>query len=138
MLVGSEWFTMHHMTTQTEQKIRLTIPVTPEVHQVFKRISEALGHPVGRTMGDWLEDTLDAALFTHNKIVEARTAPKLVAQELRALALGASDMADNLIEDLRRAGSDARRAGVSGAAGGASEHPPSCNTGGKVHKKGTK
>jgi hypothetical protein len=85
-------------------------------------------------MGDWLEDTLDAAMYTHAKLKDARTAPKLVAQELRALALGTTDLADELIEDLKRAGRAARVADAGGAAARGASIPPSCNTGGKVPK----
>ena len=124
----------------TPKTVRLTIPVTPEVHAAFQRIGKAASIPTGRAMGDWLGDTLDAALYLAEMMEKARAAPKIVAQELHAYALGISDETGSLLKRLRE-----------GDSGGAAVHaqrapkrpldpltPPSSNTGGKVPQKGKK
>jgi hypothetical protein len=129
---------MHHMnnTTQQTKSIRLTIPVTPEVHQAFTRISKASGMPVGRAMGEWLGDTLDAAQYLAETLEKARGAPRLVAQQLHAYAHGLADETGALLDKIRqdpgtRAGRPGTRSGPVGPAA-ASVSPPPCNTGGKV------
>ena len=46
------------MSIDKTETIRVTVPVSKEVQEVFKRIAEASGSSVGRSMGDWLADTL--------------------------------------------------------------------------------
>lgn len=129
---------MHHMKTPTEpkQSIRLTIPVTPEVHEAFTRIAKATGTPVGRAMGEWLGDTLDAAQHVAQLVENARAAPRQVAQQLHAYAHGLTDETGALLERIRKdpATRTARPSmrGMPDGAAGAQASPPSCNTGGKV------
>lgn len=131
---------MNHMKTTTPPKsIRLTIPVSPEVHETFTRIAEATGTPVGRAMGEWLGDTLDAAQHVAQLVSEARAAPRKVAQQLHAYAHGLTDETGQLLDRIRkdpstRAGRPGTRSGPAGAAA-VPGSPPSCNTGGKVPKK---
>lgn len=73
------------------ERIRLTITVTPEVHRVFSRLAAASGQSLGRAMGDWLGDTLEAADYVANLAEKAREAPKMVMRELHAYALGLAD-----------------------------------------------
>lgn len=128
---------MHHMNTPTEPKtIRLTIPVTPEVHEAFTRIAKATGTPVGRAMGEWLGDTLDAAQHVAQLVENARAAPRIVAQELHAYAHGLADETGALLERVRkdprtRLGRADTRS-VPPGVGASKASPPSCNTGGKV------
>jgi hypothetical protein len=127
---------MHHMNTTSpptkSEVIRLTIPVTAEVHQAFSRIAKATGMPVGRSMAEWLSDTIDAANYLAETLEKAREAPRMVAQQLHAYALGLTDETGQLLNDIRE--SSRKRPGRAqsglGAAGG--DIPPSCNTGGKV------
>jgi len=122
--------------------VRLTISVSPKVHQTFKRISEAGGGSTGRAMGDWLADTLDGAAFMAEKMEQARSAPAMVVRELHSYALGLSDQTTALMEAIRQGKSTA----VGGDAlaprqtpgFGLEPRPPSCNTGGKVPPKGAK
>jgi hypothetical protein len=131
---------MHHMKTPTPPKlIRLTIPVTPEVHHAFKRISEATGTPIGRAMGEWLGDTLDAAEHVAKLVEDARQAPRLVAQRLHAYAHGLTEETADLLERVRkdpstRTGLPGMRSTQAGPAA-ARGTPPPCNTGGKVPSK---
>lgn len=136
------------MNTETyphpPKEIRLTIPVSVDVHEAFTRISKAGRVPVGRAMGEWLADTLEAAQFMADKMEQARTAPKLVARELHSYALGLTDMTQDLLETVRKRPASAGERATqepSQAAPGASSGPltpPSSNTGGKVPVKGKK
>lgn len=101
-------------STPTPDRIRLTITVTPEVHEVFSRMAEAGGTSLGRCMGDWLADTLDGAQFVAKKMQEARKAPRQVMREMQAMARGLGEAVNEVTEDVRAAS------------------PPSSNTGGKV------
>lgn len=80
---------------------RLTIPVSVAVYDTFTRIAKAGKMPVGRAMGEWLGDTLDAAEFMATKMEQARAAPSLVARELHSYALGLTDMTQDLLKKVR-------------------------------------
>lgn len=105
------------------QNVRMTVTVTPEVRDAFQRLAKAASMSVGRAMGDWLGDTVDAAQFMAETMEKARAAPRLVAQELHAYALGLGDETGALLKQLAEKG----RAERSGAAR-TSLTPPS-NTG---------
>jgi hypothetical protein len=116
-------------------RIRLTITVSPEVHEVFSRMAEASGLSLGRTMGDWLADTVEGAQFVAQKMEEAKKQPRLVMRELQAMIHGTAQEVDTVMDDLRKG----RAAGATRAAGvGGRPSPPSSNTGGKVPRGGAK
>lgn len=71
-------------------RVRTTISLTPEVHEVFKRMAEAGNMSISVAMGDWLADTVDAAELITVKMEEAKRAPMLVMKELQAVFAGAS------------------------------------------------
>lgn len=125
---------MHHMKTTTppSKDIRLTIPVTPEVHAAFTRISNASGMPVGRAMAEWLGDTLEAAEYLADMLEKARSAPRLVAQQLHAYAHGLTDETGALLQRIREEGKRAGRSSTRSGLADPAFSPPSCNTGGKV------
>jgi hypothetical protein len=110
------------------KSIRLSITVTPEVHAAFKQLSAASGISMGKAMGEWLGDTLDAVKFTAQKVEEARAAPKLVMRGMHAYALGLADETCAVMESLRGGGT---RAPSEAKAAGARVLPPSSLTGGK-------
>ncbi len=118
--------------------LRVTVVVTPEVHTAFKRISAAGSMSVGRAMGEWLGDTLDAANHVATLMENARAAPRVVTQQLHAYALGLADETGELMEKIRRKGIE-DRAAVAASAGSADRFsvPPSSNTGGKGPKSTT-
>jgi predicted transcriptional regulator len=102
--------------------IRLTITVSPEVHAAFTRMSEASSLPIGRCMGEWLADTLEGVQFITDKLERVREAPKQVVRELRQLALGAADLADEALAEINEkaratATEGPRIAGSTGAGG---------------------
>ena len=88
-------------STPSPDRVRLTISVTPEVHAAFTRLSKASSVPIGRAMGEWLADTLDAVEFTAKKVEEARTAPRVVMREIHAYALGLVDETQAVLQGLR-------------------------------------
>ena len=118
-------------STPTQERIRLTVTITPEVHEIFSRMAETMGVSLGRCIGDWLSDTAEGAQFVAHKMVEARKAPMTVMRELQAYARGAVVLADETAEEFRRKRA-ADRAPRGTATAPASARPPSSNTGGKV------
>ena len=119
---------MHHMTKTSSpspvKPVRLTISVTPEVHQTFSRMASAGSMSISRAMGDWLGDTLDAAAYVAEKLEEARAAPRLVAQEMHAYALGLADMTSELMQTLRKgSGKGKTGAAVEPTVGGTAAAP---------------
>lgn len=106
-----------HMNT-TQSKIRVTVPVTPEVQETFRRLSEASGVSVGKAMGDWLQDTMEAALAMAELMEKAREQPRLAMREIHGYALGLSDMTQELLDGIGKASRTVT--------------PPVSNTGGKL------
>lgn len=118
-------------TPQSPARVRLTISVSPEVHETFTRMAQAGGMSVSRAMGDWLADTLDAAQHVTTLMERARQAPKIVAREMHSYALGLADETAAVLEQIRTRKAAAQTS--AGAGGGAERRsPPSGNTGGKV------
>jgi hypothetical protein len=128
----------------TSDTVRLTIPVSREVHEVFSRYAKAGHISIGRAMGGWLQDTLQSAQFVTGAMEKARESPRLVALEIDAYARGLADETGELMRRMKAAGASTegpRSRGGIGDEEAASPIPPSCNTGGKVpkttHKKGS-
>jgi hypothetical protein len=124
------------MKTPHTRPPRVSVPVTPEVHQAFKALGAVSGVSTGKAMADWLLDTLDAAKYLSEVLVKARASPGIAARELHAYAMGLTDETGTLLEQIRRG---SRAAGVvdaqqpvAGRSGPLT--PPSSNTGGKVPK----
>jgi hypothetical protein len=125
-------------TTPDTETVRVTITITTEVHETFKRFAKAAGMSLSRAMGEWLADTVEAAEFTAQKMEQARAAPKIVMREMHAYAQGLADETGTLMETIRRKGSEARAAAAAGSAvAPIPPHPPSSNTGGKPPSRGT-
>jgi hypothetical protein len=132
---------MTYTPSPTQDRVRLTISVTPEVHATFQRLANAGSMSISRAMGEWLGDTLDAASFMAEKMEQARAAPKLVARELHAYALGLADETSQVLQAVRKGAptpadlsSGPPPTGRPAAARWVS--PPSSNTGGKGPRKG--
>ena len=120
------------MTSTPTQNIRLTITVTPEVHEVYQRLAQATSTSLGKTMGEWLESTIEGAEFMATKLEQARATPGLVMREIHAYAMGVADETGDLVERMRQKGRDDRSALARDArAGRPAPIPPSGNTGGK-------
>ena len=131
--------------TSSESR-RVTVPVSPEVHAAFQRLAKASGMSTGKAMAEWLADTLEAVEFMALKVEQARSAPRIVAREMHAYALGLADETGALMGKLRSLGAKHREQeeggvgalgmrSVPGAPSDPSAIPPPCNTGGKVPPK---
>ena len=121
--------------------VRVTVPVRSDVLETFQRLAKAGSMSTGKAMGEWLADTSDAAQFMAQKMEQARAAPRIVAREMHAYALGLADETGALIERVREKGREARQRGATSGApgdGATGPTPPSCNTGGKVPPHGGK
>jgi hypothetical protein len=117
------------MTKQTE-RIRTTISVDKEVHQIFVAMADAGGMSVSRCMGEWLADTAEGAQFVAQKMKEAKAAPKTVMRELQAAAMGMHGMVGEVLDDMRSGKTPPPdRAGARRAAVISRSKAPSSNTG---------
>ena len=124
-------------TKLTPPEVRLTIPVSPEVHAVFVRMAEAFRRPAGRLMGEWLHDHLQAAEDVCRTVEGMRSATGK-ASSLGALAASYADQADALIVSVK-GGRGAEGAPLAGKVPAHREPrrskkagtPPYSNTGGK-------
>jgi siderophore synthetase component len=118
---------------------RVSVPVSDEVLEVFKRLAKASNMSTGAAIAEWLGDTVEAAEFMATQMEKARAAPKAVMREMHAYALGLADETGELMRTIvakgqaDRAAANGRRGAVAPPSSGASVSvPPSCNTGGKV------
>ena len=123
------------LSPPTLKPSRVSVPVTSEVLEAFQRLAKAGNTSTGKAMAVWLADTVDGARFMAETLEKARIAPKKMAQELHAYALGLSDETGQLINEI--SSNSKLSAGVPGRVakrlpGARADLPPSCNTGGKV------
>lgn len=136
------------MTSQKQlfnsvKPLRVTVPLTPDVHDVFVKVAAAQGVSVGRAMGDWLRDTSDAALQMASMVSDIKTKPFEVALRLSGYASAMSDVSTGLVERIRKqskvggaegvpATGKAPRSRSAQKSAGKVLTPPVSNTGGKV------
>ena len=99
---------MTSTTSTTSESVRLSITVTPEVHAAFRRLADASGMSMGKAMGEWLGDTLEAVEFMAEKMEQARAAPRLVMQEMHAYALGLADETQQVLQQVKKREREAR------------------------------
>lgn len=117
------------------ETVRVTVPVTLEVQEAFQRLASASGMSTGKAMGEFLSDMIESIDYLAQTVQRAREAPKTVARELHAYALGLSDETGEFMRQISakgvvdRAASGMRQRPQSGPVG---QTPPSSNTGGKV------
>ena len=122
-------------TLQKPETVRVSVPVTIEVQQAFQGLAAASGMSTGKAMGQFLEDMIDSVQYLATKMEQARAAPKIVARELHAYALGLADETGQLINDMTLKGrADRAAAGMRQRpdSGAVVPSPPPSNTGGKV------
>lgn len=121
----------------TSERIRTTISVDQDVHEIFKTMAEAAGMSVSRCMGEWLADTADGAQLVALKMQEARKSPMTVMRELQAMSVGLQEEVVKTMETMRAGKKPvSARSAVSGASLPAL--PPSSNTGVLVPKTSKK
>lgn len=127
------------------ETVRVTVPVTLEVLAKFQRFSDVSGLSVGKSMGDWLRDTVQG-LDAMVEIMEMnRSRPAEALNMLGRYASTLQDMTDGAIASIKEPQPQREGAPLAGksldaakaAINRASKHKfsltaPSSNTGGKV------
>ena len=122
------------------ETVRVTVPVTLEVHEAFQRLARASGMSTGKAMGEFLSDMIDSIVYLTQTMERAREAPKVVARELHAYALGIADETGEFMRHITTKGVNDR------VASGMRKRPqsvpvvstpPPSNTGGYLEKKTT-
>jgi hypothetical protein len=73
--------------------VRLTVSLSPELHDLLHSYADASGCSVSRAVSDWLEASRDAIQFTAARVRDAKQAPALAAAQINAYALAASSPA---------------------------------------------
>ena len=145
---------MHRMKPIQEKlfsgptSVRMTVPVPEHVREAFQRLAAAQGCSVGKAMGDWLTDTVEAAEAMAGVLSDVRARPRKAIMKINSYAQSISGATDEVIQMIsEHARRTDRKVGAS-AAGGASATgipaaarpltPPVGNTGGKVPRKAPK
>lgn len=137
---------MQHMTktlSPPSKPPRVSVPVSGETLEVFKRLAKASNQSTGTAIAEWLSDTVEAAELMASTMERARAAPKIVTAELHAMMLGMAEQTKELQDKYSKFkgsfddGATGRASGQAGAGtnartGAKPPIPPSCNTGGKV------
>jgi hypothetical protein len=85
------------------ERIRTTISLPKDVHEVFKRMADVGGVSISRCMGDWLADTSDGAQMVAQKMQQARDSPKLLMREMQAFTAGLVVETESVIDSMRKA-----------------------------------
>lgn len=131
---------MHHMNTpHTLKPIRVTVPVSPEVLALFQRLSQVSGVSVGRSMGQWLDETRQGLEPMIEIVEKSKTAPKMAILSLQRYASTLQEVSDDLFDKVKHMdkGEAAMAEAVSASKRGAQKlikgglTPPFSNTGGK-------
>ena len=145
---------MHHMKPTQEKlfsgptSVRMTVPVPEHVREAFQRLAAAQGCSVGKAMGDWLSDTVEAVEAMTTLLSDAKDRPRRVLMEVHSYATSMADVTEDVIQMVARKPRASVASRGSAAAGGASATgipaaaaplpPPVGNTGGKVPRKAPK
>lgn len=124
--------------------VRMTVPVPEHVREAFQRLAAAQGCSVGKAMGEWLADTVDAVEAMTALLTDAKERPRRALMEVNSYATSMAGITQDVIHMVARR----PRVGGAAAAGGASATgrpaaaaplpPPVGNTGGKVPRKAPK
>lgn len=146
---------MHRMKPIQEKlfsgptSVRMTVPVPEHVREAFQRLAASQGCSVGKAMGDWLADTVEAVEAMTALLSEAKDRPRRALMEVNSYATSMAGITQDVIQLVSRRpvgqASGEGRAPVGGearaTAAGARPRtlpPPVGNTGGKVPRKAPK
>ena len=139
---------MHNdsMKKAAPKTMRISVPITADVLAKFQRFSDASGLSLGRSISDWLRDTV-AGLDAMTDILEThKKTPSQAMQKLAVYAAALQDMTSGALQDMKTGpsplGEGVPLAGKSLAVAKAAIVraaqieliPPSSNTGGKGTK----
>jgi len=130
---------IHMNTPHTLKPIRVTVPVSPEVLALFQRLSKASGVSVGRSMGQWLDETREGLEPMIDIVEQSKAAPKTAIRSLQRYASSLQEISDDLFAKVKHM--DEGKQAMASAVSTSSEviqklrkrglTPPSSNTGGK-------
>lgn len=81
---------------------RVSVPLSAEALEAFQAFAKVQNISTGKAIALWLDDTIDAVQYMAQLLEKSRSAPKLVAQQLHAFALGLADESGGLLEQIRR------------------------------------
>jgi len=135
------------------ERVRLTVSVPVNALAVYRRMADVSGVSVGRSIGDWLSDTVHGAEAMVELIEMAKAQPLKAAAQVHAAAVRANELTTDLMQKLSIAEADeaAQRGpacgdtvaessadsdGEGSTSGG--DTPPYSNTGGKGSKPSRK
>lgn len=132
-------------TPPTPKAIRVTVPVSPEVLELFQRFSRLSGQSVGRSMGSWLEETKDGIAPMMDILEHHKKAPMKAIQSLQAYAGTLTDLTGDLFDKVAQMDRGTEQLESAASSARATVHtlekaqkrgltPPSSNTGGKGRK----
>ena len=95
---------MHNDVMPTpSQTIRVSVPVTPQVLEKFQRFAAVSGLSVGKSMGDWLRDTM-GGLEAMTEILEVhKTRPGQAIAQLQDLAASLQTLTTETTEIMKTA-----------------------------------
>jgi hypothetical protein len=136
---------LHMNTPPTPKAIRVTVPVSPEVLELFQRFSRLSGQSVGRSMGSWLEETKDGIAPMMDILEHHKKAPMKAIQSLQAYAGTLTDLTGDLFDKVAQMDRGTEQLESAASSARAPVHtlekaqkrgltPPSSNTGGKGRK----
>ena len=114
--------------------VRFTVSCEPEVHEAFKQMAELSGTSLSSTVGAWMKDTTEAALFVNQRMRDLRMAPAQALLELAKVQERAA--ADTREKAEAIASGRLRLAEESGSAPQPGAAPPSSLTGTNSRKAG--
>lgn len=119
-------------------RVRTTISVDPEIHEIFKRMAEVSGSSVSRCMGDWLASTSEGAELVTHRMEGIKRSPLDALIELRKDFSSIVDKADVALAEIKKKAAPGQQALRSSPAGQVqpASRAPSSNTGLKSPTKG--
>lgn len=108
-------------TPPTSKTYRISVPLTPEVLAKFQRFSDASGLSLGKSIGDWLRDTV-SGLDAMTEILEMhKRAPAEAISKIQGLATSLQAVSEEAIANMRKTAPAPARARRKGPAG---KEPP--------------
>jgi len=132
-------------TPHTQKSIRVTVPVSPQVLERFKRLSLVAGQSVGRAMGEWLEGTQEGLDPMIAILEQHKTMPAEAIRTLQSYAQTLDNVSGDLFERVKSIDGDGGRLAALAADAPRAINalrgvltPPSSNTGGKGRKTAKK
>jgi hypothetical protein len=108
-------------------RVRLSIDLEPQVYERLRVCADKSRMGLGRFIGDWMGDSIDAAESVAATVERAHAAPATAARHLHSVALGLSTATWDLLERAGvgdgTAGAAAAKHAPAGSAAGGSASP---------------